>query len=342
MANLISNIDFRYSSEASAPYLFEWKLVNSQFIIYSPSNGWNFNLSITKVNREHDINFNSISFEGIAADDPAVEVGRIVNTYTVVVPVMSLQKAISKASSIEHISLKFHFSFGIGASVSDNICYADGIIFIKLDEVNKNLSVIGGSIYGTIETNTGTLQQTFLYNVTTETNTTIYNDIPTKTNYTFLKSYGTRCWFSLKLPAVIDTTTYPIINKSINVYTNVTGSISATVLNISTDFKTLNCVVDFTSSDKDVLILRAVPYLVSNQVDDTLPVVLQTNVNKTSGLLYKSTNKIEATEFIESDDNSILLQIGNRVWAKEFVENNSSPIITKNNYSIIATEFVEV
>nr|DAP55496.1 MAG TPA: hypothetical protein [Caudoviricetes sp.] len=321
--------------------MFEWKLVNSQFITYSPSNGWNFNLSITKVNREHDINFNSISFEGIAADDPAVEVGRIVNTYTVVVPVMSLQKAISKASSIEHISLKFHFSFGIGASVSDNICYADGIIFIKLDEVNKNLSVIDGSIYGTIETNTGTLQQTFLYNVTTETNTTTYNDIPIKPEYIFRKSYGTKCWFDLKLPAVIDPNTYPPVNKSINVYTNVTGSISATILSISSDFTTLTCVVDFTSNKKNVLIIKTVPYLVSDQVDDTSPVVLQTNIDKTYGILYKSNNTIQATEFIESDSGNILLQTGNRIWAKEFIENNSS-IITKNDYSIIATEFVEV
>lgn len=341
MANLISNIDFRYSSEASAPYLFEWKLVNSQFITYSPSNGWNFNLSITKVNREHDINFNSISFEDIAADDPAVEVGRIVNTYTVGVPVMSLQKAISKASSIEHIPLKFHFSFGIGASVLDNICYADGIIFIKLDEINKNISVTGGSIDGTIETNTGTLQQTFLYNVTTETNTTTYNDIPTKTDYTFIKSYDRKCWFNLRLPAVIDPNTYPIVNKSINVYTNVKGSISATILNISNDFTTLNCVVDCTSNEKDILLIRAVPYLISDQVDDTSPVVLQINIDKTSGILYKSNNTIQATEFIESDNSNILLQTGNRIWAKEFIESNSS-IITKNDYSIIATEFVEV
>lgn len=341
MANLISNIDFKYTSEASAPYLFEWKLVDSQFITYSPSNGWNFNLSITKVNREHDINFNSISFEGVTADDPTVDVGRIINTYTVVVPVLSLQKAISKASSIEHIPLNFHFSFGIGASISDNICYADGIIFIKLDEVTKTLSVTGGSIYGTIETNTGTLQQTFLYNVTTATNTTTYNDIPTKTDYTFIKSYGTKCWFNLRLPAVIDPNTYPLINKSINVYTNVTGSISATILNVSSDFTTLNCIVDFTSNEKDILLIRAVPYLISDQVDDISPVVLQINVDKTSGILYKSNNTIQATEFVESNDNSVLLQKGNRIWAREFIESNSS-IITKNDYSIIATEFVEV
>lgn len=323
MADLVSKIDFTFNSTASAPYLFEWQLVNNTYITYSPSNGWNFNLSITKADREHSILLNSITVEDVITEDPSVEEGRIYNTYTIVLPIRAIQKAIMKADSLDYLPIHFSFSFGVGYGVNDNTCYAEGIIYLKLDATTKNLSVIDGNISGTVEDQEHTLQQAFSYKTTTGTNTTVYNDIPTKPKYIFRKSYGTKCWFDLKLPTVIDPNTYPPVNKSISVYINVIGSISATVLNISTDFKTLNCVVDFTTSDKDILVIRSVPYLISNQVDDTSPIVLQTNVNKATGISYKSNNTIQATEFIETTADSILQQIGNRVWAKEFIENGT-------------------
>lgn len=323
MADLVSRIDFTFNSTASAPYLFEWQLVNDTYITYSPSNGWNFNLSITKADTEHSILFNSMTVEDVIIEDPSVEEGRIYNTYTIVLPIRAIQKAIMKADSLDYLPIHFSFSFGIGYGVNDNTCYAEGIIYLKLDATTKNLSVIDGNISGTVEDQEHTLQQAFSYKTTTGTNTTVYNDIPTKPEYIFRKSYGTKCWFDLKLPAVIDPNTYPPVNKSISVYINAIGSISATVLNISTDFKTLNCVVDFTNNNEDILVIRSVPYLTSNQVDDTSPIVLQTNIDRSTGILYKSNNTILANEFIETTDDNLLQQKGNRVWAKEFVENGT-------------------
>lgn len=321
---VVSKIDFTFNTTASAPYLFEWQLVNNTYITYSPSTGWSFNLSITKVNTEHSILFNSMTVEDIAIEEPAVETGRIYTIYTLNLPVKAIQKAIIRACSLEYVPIHFSFSFDIGYGVNDNTCYAEGIIYLKLDATTKNLSVINGSISGTVEDQEHTLQQSFSYKTTTGTITTVYDDIPTKPEYIFRKSYGTKCWFDLKLPAVIDPNTYPPVDKSISVYTNATGSISATVLNISSDFKTLNCVVDFVSRDKDVLLINSVPYLISDEVDNTSPIVLQFNGNTSSNkILFTKQNQIKATEFIEHNDNSILFQTGNRIWAKEFIENRS-------------------
>lgn len=84
------------------------------------------------------------------------------------------------------------------------------------------------------------------------------------------------------------------------------------------------------------------PYLVSNEIDDTAPIVLQTNVNKSTGILYKSDNTIQAIEFIETTDNNILQQTGNRIWAKEFIEDINSAIKFNKNYTINCKEIKEV
>lgn len=328
MADLLSKIDFTFNSTKSVPPLFKWQLTDN-IITYEPSSGWYFNLSITKASSEYSIRFDSMTVEESLTEDPSVEEGRIYNIYTIPLPTRGIQKAIMKVDSIEYLPIHFYFTFGIGASVNDNTCYATGIIYLKLDPTTKTLSVIDGSISGTVEDKEQTLQQSFSYKITTGTNATVFDDIPTKPEYIFRKSYGTKCWFDLKLPAVIDTTetdvNYPAspIDKNIYLYTNITGSILGTVLGISSDATMLNCVIDFTNSDKDVLIIRSVPYLISDQTDDTSPIVLQTNVNKASSILYKSDNTIQATEFIETTDNNILQQIGNRVWAKEFIENGT-------------------
>lgn len=292
---------------------------------------------------------NSMSFESVSAGSPAIDEGSMVRpVYTYAIPVAAIQKAIAQANSIDYLPIHFYFSFGIGASVNDNTCYADGIVYLKLDSTTKKLSILGGNISGTIEDKNYTLQQSFSYKITTKTDTSEYEDIPTQPQYIFKKSYGTKCWFDLKLPAVIDTTEtnsdYPSspVGKTIQIYTNVTGSIGATILNISIDFTTLNCVVDFSNQDKDVLEIKAVPYLVSNEIDDTAPIVLQTNVNKSTGILYKSDNTIQAIEFIETTDNNILQQTGNRIWAKEFIEDINSAIKFNKNYTINCKEIKEV
>lgn len=204
---MIQNIEFSFNSTASAPHLFEWQLIDNTYITYVPSTGWSFDLAITKEDSSYGISMNSMSFESVSADSPAIDEGSAVRpVYTYAIPVAAIQKAIAQANSVDYLPIHFYFSFGIGASVNDNTCYADGIVYLKLDSTTKKLSILGGNISGTIEDKNYTLQQSFSYKITTKTDTSEYEDIPTQPQYIFKKSYGTKCWFDLKLPAVIDTT----------------------------------------------------------------------------------------------------------------------------------------
>lgn len=133
------------------------------------------------------------------------------------------------------------------------------------------------------------------------------------------------------------------INKLLPVGINIEADTYtyAEIQGVNSSNNTLDCKITFPSSlQGTVKNIKFVPYLLNlTDMKNNIPITLGGNTS----IYSHKTGQIEAADFIETEDNQILLQKGGRIWSKEFVENSAATdIFYKNDYSITCKELKEV
>ena len=174
--------------------------------------------------------------------------------------------------------------------------------------------------------------------------------------FTFIKSYDGKVVYRYDLPYILPAEaqvgdTLPFFITYADNAVNLTYSTIKEIYDLY-----VICEDICTPSGSEVMRIMYPPYCLYKKDKSVFP-------STKTGLVYNyvtsinqniseyKTGQLKAVEFIETNDNNILLQKGARVWAKDFIE--TGPVILYNNnmertisyrkdYSIICNELKEV
>lgn len=323
---------------------WEWVMLDDT-LYYAPNEDtnvyWNFSFSLqlTAISACTVTSFkiNNIDVMSRITDQTQADYYK---TLSFSIPITSI---LSDNVDLSYIPVTFDISFSQGSETARlyNTESSSTPMYLKLDGEGHKLSYTRFTLVESYNNGGSfTLHQIPAAEYSnTESNEFI--TFPTKKvkDFKFLYSDSTKLKFSFNSIDILSTNK---IGKQLPIFAAQSGK-KCTITSI--DGTTVTCELDLTglSGVQDLLQTNYLRYYDVMLMHVTF--IPQLNVTPIDGdqVLEHKTGQFEAVDFIETDDNQILLQKGGRVWCKEFVENGTATdILYKKDYSITCKELKEV
>jgi len=240
---------------------------------------------------------------------------------------MPITQILQNNSDLSNIPIIFDISFSQGSKDSQ-LYNTNSPMYLKLDGENHRLSF---SNFTLIDSENSGAFSTFHQIPSAKYSNTENNEFitfPTKTIKNFKFSYANDAYLEFTFNSII-----PINTDHIYKYLHIQVGSSyvpwSAIIKIE-DTK-VTCQTSFNAqSSAGVLYLYQSDYLLNSTISSTP--IYQFNVTPTNGnqILEHKTGQIEAVDFIESEDNQILLQKGGRIWCKEFKEWDTAVLLAQD------------